>query len=60
MTVRKISAYLPASRRGQVKILLHSACWAEGTAGMIQIDDTDRRILATLQKEGRISNADLA
>ena len=27
---------------------------------MIQIDDTDRRILATLQKEGRISNADLA
>ena len=27
---------------------------------MIQIDDTDRRILATLQKKGRISNADLA
>jgi Lrp/AsnC family leucine-responsive transcriptional regulator len=32
----------------------------EGSPAMTELDDTDRRILRVLQKEGRISNAELS
>ena len=42
------------------KFLAKNARFDEGFATMQEIDETDRRILRVLQKDGRISNADLS
>lgn len=36
------------------------ALWIEESSGMDDLDATDRRILAVLQRQGRITNAELA
>jgi len=45
---------------GGALFIRQNAAFFEGSCATMELDATDRRILAALQKEGRITNAELA